>query len=282
MQHQGFDFYCNNKRLFGQYWHGQQTKAVVILVHGMGEHSGRYTGSLIPELVDAGYVVYSFDHFGHGHSEGKRGHCPSYKAVLNSIDELCEKKNETFPDLPTFLYGHSMGGNVVLNYVMRRKPPQIRGVVATSPFLRMAFDPPAWKMSAGKLFYYILPFVTMPSGIESKYISRDEREIEKYEDDPLVHNRVSPNFTIPFIKNGEWVLNNANQLETPLLLLHGTGDYITSHWASKALAKQSDLITLKLYKGGYHELHNDLERADVFQTVTEWLDAQLVNEPKLV
>ena len=275
MQHQGFDFYCHNKRLFGQYWHGEQTKAVVILVHGMGEHSGRYTGSVIPELVHAGYVVYSFDHFGHGHSEGKRGHCPSYKAVLDTIDAVSEHKEENFSNIPTFLYGHSMGGNVVLNYAMKRKH-EIQGVITTSPFLRMAFDPPSWKLSAGKLFYYILPFITLPSGIESKYISRDEREVEKYNDDPLVHNRISPNFSIPFIKRGEWVLNNPKELEVPLLLLHGTGDYITSHWASKAFAKQSELITLKLYKGGYHELHNDLDREDVFATIVSWLDGQLI------
>ncbi|QLE02702.1 alpha/beta hydrolase [Galbibacter sp. BG1] len=274
MQHQGFDFYYRNKRLFGQYWHGDSPKAVVILVHGMGEHSGRYTGSIIPELVYAGYAVISYDQFGHGHSEGKRGHCPSYNAVLNCIDEILEKKNELFPDLPVFLYGHSLGGNVVINYVMQRTSNFV-GVVATSPFLRMAFDPPSWKLSVGKLFYYFFPFVTLPSGIEPKYISRDEQEVEKYKDDPLVHDRVSPNFTFPFIKWGEWALNNPKKLETPLLLLHGTGDYITSHWASKAFAKQSDYITFKLYKGGYHELHNDLEREDVYETVISWLDASL-------
>ncbi|WP_417445244.1 lysophospholipase [Joostella sp.] len=275
MQHQGFDFYCSNKRLFGQYWHGEKMKAAVVLVHGMGEHSGRYTGSVIPELVDAGYVVFSYDHFGHGHSEGKRGHCPSYKAVLDSVDAIITEKNDRFPELPTFLYGHSMGGNVVLNYVMRRKPT-LQGVIASSPFLRMAFDPPAWKMSAGKVCYYMLPFITMPSGIKAKYISRDESEIEKYKDDPLVHDRVSPNFTIPFIKWGEWVLNNPKELEIPLLLFHGSGDHITSHWASKAFAKQSNLITFKLYKGGYHELHNDLDREDVFETIVDWLDKQLM------
>ncbi|MCM5663021.1 alpha/beta hydrolase [Galbibacter mesophilus] len=272
MQHQGFDFYSSNKRLFGQCWHGEETKAVVLLVHGMGEHSGRYTGSIIPELVHAGYAVYSFDHFGHGHSEGKRGYCPSFKAVLNTIDDALELIEERFAKLPVFLYGHSLGGNVVINYTMQRAS-SIKGIVATSPFLRMAFDPPSWKMNVGKICYYLLPFITLPSGIEPKYISRDEREIEKYKDDPLVHDRISPNYTFPFIKWGEWALNNPKKLNTPTLLLHGTGDYITSHWASKAFAKQSDYITLKLYKGGYHELHNDLEREDVFETVISWLDS---------
>ncbi|WP_335965291.1 lysophospholipase [Galbibacter sp. PAP.153] len=277
MEYQGYHFYCRNKRLFGQYWHRESPKSAVILVHGMGEHSGRYTSSLIPELVHAGYAVFSFDHFGHGHSEGKRGHCPSYKAVLDSVEAVFEKKEEVFPGLPVYLYGHSMGGNVVLNYVMQRNP-KIEGIIVTSPFLRMAFDPPSWKINMGKIFYYILPFVTMPSGIEPKYISRDEREIEKYKEDPLVHDRISPNFTFPFIKWGEWVLNNAKAIEKPILLLHGTGDYITSHWASKAFAKQSDFVTLKLYKGGYHELHNDLEKEDVYKTVIEWLDGQLYGE----
>ncbi|MCX2678739.1 lysophospholipase [Galbibacter sp. EGI 63066] len=274
MEHQGFDFFYRNTKLFGQHWREENPKAVVVLVHGMGEHSGRYTGSLIPELVYAGYAVISFDHFGHGHTEGKRGHCPSYNAVLKTVEMVFEEKEEVYGDLPTFLYGHSMGGNVVLNYAMRYDP-NIKGIIATSPLLRMAFDPPKWKMTLGKFFYRTLPFITLPSGVEPKYISRNEKEIIKYKEDPLVHNRISPNYVFPFIKWGEWVISNPKELKHPLLLLHGTGDYITSHWASKAFGKQSDLIDVKLYKGGYHELHNDLDKKDVFETVTNWMDDQL-------
>ncbi|UNY98481.1 alpha/beta hydrolase [Zhouia spongiae] len=275
MQHNEFYFYCHNKKLYGQYWKPQQLKAVVVLVHGMGSHSGRYSSFVVPEFIDKGYAVIGFDHFGHGHTEGKRGTCPGYEAVLDSITEVFDKVDELFNGFPRFLYGHSMGGNVALNYVLRRKP-ELKGVVITSPFLRIAFPTPAWKMALGKLFYRIAPNITLSSGIDAKYISRDEKEVNKYKEDKLVHNRISPNFSIPFIKAGEEAISKALQLHLPLLLLHGTDDYITSHYASKAFAKQSEKYTeLKLFEGGYHELHNDLEKQEVLNTITGWMDNQL-------
>lgn len=274
MEYQGYHFFCHNKRLFGQYWHNENPKAAIVLVHGMGEHSGRYSGSLVPELVDAGFAVFAFDLFGHGHSEGKRGCCPSYKAILDALEAVCQKKTEVFPDIDVFLYGHSLGGNLVLNYAMKRSL-NISGLIISSPYLKLAFDPPSWKLMLGKLCYYLYPKLTLPSGVDPKYISRDEVEIEKYKDDPLVHNKISPTYTFPFINNGQWIIENPTRLHHNTLLFHGSADYITSHWASKAFAKQSNNITFKLFKGGYHELHNDLEKEILYRTVIDWVNEQL-------
>lgn len=274
MEYQGYHFYCHNRRLFGQYWYNEPPKAAIVLVHGMGEHSGRYSGSLIPELVDAGFAVFGYDLFGHGHSEGKRGCCPSFKAVLNSLEAVCMKKAEIFPELDLFLYGHSLGGNLVLNYAMN-KEIHCKGLILSSPYLELAFDPPSWKLFLGKLCLYLYPKITLTSGIDPKFISRVAEEVEKYKDDPLVHNKVSPLYTFPILESGQWIMQNPDKLTIKTLLFHGTGDYITSHWASKAFAKQSPLIDLKLYKGGYHELHNDLQKEDLFKTVIDWLNEQL-------
>jgi len=149
MKHSEFKFKTfDGLLLFAQSWQPKnQTKAVVCLVHGMGEHSGRYT-YLVDRLIQTGYTVLTFDLRGHGRSPGQRGHTPSYEALLQDISSLLEVANERFPQRPSFLYGHSLGGNLVLNYVLRRQT-QLKGVIATDPWLRLAFEPPRFKIWDG-------------------------------------------------------------------------------------------------------------------------------------
>jgi alpha-beta hydrolase superfamily lysophospholipase len=274
MIYQGYEIACHGKKLFGQAWLAEDPRGVVVLVHGMGEHSGRYSSSVVPQLVGEGYSVFATDHFGHGHSEGRRGYSPGYEGVMDSIGLTQEKAQAEIPGLPVFLYGHSMGGNAVLGYAMSRKP-QVNGVISTSPFLKMAFSPPAWKMGMGKLFSYVLPWITMPSGLNPEHISREPWEVKKYIEDPLNHDKVSPNFVFPFLEKAAWMMSHAQELEVPVLLCHGTGDQITSHWATKAFAKQLKQAELHLFEGGFHELHNDLDRDEFYRIITSWLDKNI-------
>ena len=118
---------CCVTDFYGKTWQASNTKAVVVLVHGMGEHSGRYN-HVAKKLTENDFSVVAFDHFGHGKTSGKRGHNPSFEAVLESVTKTIEKAKELFPNKPIFLYGHSMGGNVVVNYSIRIKH-QIKGVI---------------------------------------------------------------------------------------------------------------------------------------------------------
>lgn len=274
MTHKEFTFNIYKTDFFGQYWQPKKAKAVVVLVHGMGEHSTRYTTSVVPKLVENDFSVVSFDHFGHGKTKGKRGHNPSFEAVLDSITEVINKANELHPNLPVFLYGHSMGGNAVINYSLRIKN-SLTGVVATSPFLRLAFQPPAIKLAVGKLLQKIVPSLTMGNELNANDISRIQEEVTTYVNDPLVHNKISPNFSLTFIDSGEWAIENAFKLNIPIFLLHGTKDKIIDYKGSKSFANNSKQATLKLYEGGYHELHNDLCKEEMLQDVVNWLDSQL-------
>jgi len=121
MKHTEFEFKTfDGLSLFGQSWQPEdRTRAVVCLIHGLGEHSGRYV-HVADSLSQAGYTLISFDLRGHGKSEGLRGHTPSYEALMQDISFLLEAANKKFPQLPFFLYGYSLGGNLVLNYVLRR------------------------------------------------------------------------------------------------------------------------------------------------------------------
>ncbi len=274
MTHQEFTFNIYKTDFFGQYWQPENPKAVVVLVHGMGEHAARYTTSVIPKLVENKYAVVAFDHFGHGKTTGKRGHNPNYNAVLESVSETIKKAQELYPNKPIFLYGHSMGGNTVINYTLRKKHT-LQGVIATSPMLKLAFEPPAWKMILGKIMQKIAPSITLSSELDATHISRIQKEIDNYVNDPLMHDKISPNFSLSFLDAGDWAIKNASKLNTPMYLLHGTDDKIIDYKGTEAFAKNAKKATLKLYKGGYHELHNDLCKEEMLQDVVDWLNSKL-------
>lgn len=263
-------FTCHGKKFSGKSYLPDHPKAAVVLVHGMGEHSGRYTYSLIPELLASRIAVYATDHFGHGNTAGKRGHCPGYEAVLDSIEANLKIVQGNAPELPVFLYGHSMGGNAVLGYAMKRKP-QLAGIISTSPLLEMAFTPPAWKMTMGRLLRSLLPSLTLPSGLNPEHISRDPGEVKKYIEDRLIHDKVSPNFVFPFLEAAQWMAANPEEMQLPVLLCHGTGDLITSYRATEVLAGKFRDARIELFDGGYHELHNDLEKEKLFEVVRSWI-----------
>jgi len=274
MTHETFTLNAHDTDLFGQIWQPDNVKSVVILIHGMGEHSSRYEDLVIPKLVENHYAIVAYDNFGHGRTKGKRGHCPSYDALMHGIRSAIDFAESKFPKVPQFLYGHSMGGNLVINYALIEHP-ELKGIIATSPFLRLAFQPPKWKMTMGKMMLRIWPSMTLPSELEVKAISRIPEEVLKYQEDTLVHDKVSPMFTLPIMQAGEWAIKNPDKLNIPMMVLHGTGDRIIDHKASEEFANGSDMISLELFENGYHELHHDLCRVELIQSVIKWLDSHI-------
>jgi alpha-beta hydrolase superfamily lysophospholipase len=271
------EFYFNiyHTKFYGQYFQPKNVKAVIVLVHGMGEHSKRYEKYVIPFFNQNSIAVLSYDQYGHGKTEGKRGHNPGYDEVLNCVEEMLNKAKNVFSEKPTFLYGHSMGGNVVINYILKRKN-NLNGAIVTSPFLRLAFDPPSWKIAIGKALQKIAPSVTMGNELELEAISRDEKEVEAYRNDPMVHDKISPNYSVVFMKTGEWAIQNSSKLNIPMLLMHGTGDRLTSYRASEEFAKNTgDKVELILYEGAFHELHNDINKNEVIEKMVSWINKQI-------
>ena len=191
--------------------------------------------------------------------------------MLESIDKCMEKAGEEFGNLPVFLYGHSMGGNVVLSYVMSR-PEKLRGAVVTSPFLRLSFDPPAWKLALGRALSKLFPSLTLANEIDASAISRDEDEVKAYLNDPLIHDRVSPAYSIAFMERGQRLVEQAAKIRVPVLLLHGSADRLTDPGASRELAeKAGSLVEYLEIDGGYHELHHDRCKEEVLNRIVKWL-----------
>ncbi len=250
-------------------------KAVVCLVHGLGEHVNRYA-NVGAAFTKSGYALFGFDQRGHGKSGGARGHTPSYDALMDDIDDLLAQAEQRYPKLPRFLYGHSMGGGEVLNYVLRRKP-SLAGVIATGPFLRLAFAPPAFKVTLGRFMNNIAPGFTQASGLETAAISRDQKVVDAYIKDPLVHDKISARQFVAVYDAGLWALEHASEFPLPLLIMHGGADRLTSAQATREFAQKGNKnITLHIWDDWYHEIHNETEQAEVFKMMTIWMDARLM------
>jgi alpha-beta hydrolase superfamily lysophospholipase len=261
-------------RLFGQNWAPEgDVRAVACLVHGLGEHSGRYA-HVAQALADGGFALMAVDWRGHGRSEGQRGHAAHYEAILDDIECLLQAAAGRHPGQERFLYGHSLGGGLVLNYVLRRRPA-LAGVIATGPALRPGFQPPRWKVAFGRATCRLLPALPLSNELDVQAISHDPAIVQAYRADPLNHYRVSVRLGIDILDSGEWALAHAADFPLPLLLMHGSRDRITSAPASRLFAERvGGACTLRIWDGCYHELHNEPEQAAVLACLVEWLSAR--------
>jgi alpha-beta hydrolase superfamily lysophospholipase len=252
----------------------RMAKAVVALVHGHGEHSRRYA-HVATAFTKAGYALVGFDLRGHGLSAGPRGHAPSYSALMDDLAAFLLHVGARFPKLPVFLYGHSLGGNLVLNFALRRKP-RVRGVIASSPWLMLTHDPPAYKLVLARAMNALAPAFAQKSGIETAALSRDAAIVKAYEHDSLVHDRISARMFTAIYESGLWALDHAAEFPVPLLLMHGTGDRIASAEASRQFASRGGTsVTARYWKGWYHELHNEPGHDRLFAAMLKWMDGVL-------
>lgn len=270
---QNFKVNLDKEILNSAFFPSENPQYTLILVHGMGEHFMRYANYVIPRLNKAGCNVYAYDHVGHGESSGKRGHTPSYEFEMKCISHFVELAKETNKEV--LLYGHSMGGNCVINYSLKQDSRVSRYIVS-SPMLALAFAPPLWKTLLGNIALYLAPKVTLNNGLDASKISKDPTEVKKYVEDPLNHDLVSPNFSMLFLKKGKYALKHKNLLNHPMLLLHGDADQITSFKASQNFALENKEVTFAPIKGGYHELHNDLEKKEFMNIIIKWIHGSTI------
>ncbi|HTX79890.1 MAG TPA: lysophospholipase [Longilinea sp.] len=265
----------DNLKIFGQIWQPEKdVRAVIALVHGLGEHCNRYN-HLAEFYNQQGIAVISFDLRGHGRSEGQRGHAPSYDAIGDDIQHLLDEAAQRFPDKPIFLYGHSLGGSLVLYFALKRKPA-IKGVIATSPGLETAQPVKGAKLVLGRIMNAIYPTFSMPNDLDRSGLSRDPEVAKAYNADPLVHGVISARLGMELLDNGQYVIAHAAEFPLPLLLMDGSADRLVSPAASAAFAaKAPKTTTFKMWEDHYHELHNEPDKQSVFDYELGWIDAQL-------
>lgn len=257
----------DGRRLFGRVWPATTKPwGVLGVVHGLGEHIGRY-GRFASFFQESGVTVLGFDQRGHGQTGGR---LPSFQTLAADVDLVIAELADC-GDVPRFLYGQSLGGGLVVHSLLR-KEQQVLGAISSAPLLVPAFEPPAWKLRLAKWLYRAWPSFSLASGVRAADLSRDPEAVRRYLADPLVHRRVSAVLGHTMLEAGRWSLANADRLNRPLLLMHGTEDRITSCEASREFANKSqDWCTLMLWDGLFHDLHDEPERLDVLASVIDWM-----------
>jgi alpha-beta hydrolase superfamily lysophospholipase len=252
---------------------GDKARALIIFVHGLGEHIKRYE-SWAAMLRNEGISFTGLDLPGHGRSDGSRGNIRSYSVTDEMIGILHENVRKIFPGVPVFIYGHSLGGGIVLDYILRKKP-DFKGAVVTSPWLKLSFQPSKFKILLAGAMKSILPGMIQPSGLVMDHISHDRTVVERYAADPLVHDKISVSLFHSAMNAAGKSLANASNLHIPLLIMHGSDDLLCSPEGSREFASRSNLAELKIWEGGYHELHNEPFRNEVFAYLIGWINKTL-------
>lgn len=245
-------------------------KGLVFIIHGLSDHGGRFV-FVAESLVKEGYVCVVPDLRGNGNSGGKRGHFSSMEQIIDDLDFLVEKCRERFKGLPLIIYGQSMGGNLALHYgVLRQK--EITCIISSSPWIKLTTPPSPLVTIIGKGIGKLFPSFTIPNGINPFNLCQDKVICQLYADDPLIHGKITLNTFNTIQASGEWVLNHAEDIKIPILLMHGTGDKITLFEASRQFAlKNSANCTFIAWEAMLHELHNEIEKEKVLDQVLTWL-----------
>jgi alpha-beta hydrolase superfamily lysophospholipase len=256
-----------------------KTKPSIILMHGLGEHSGRYIH--IARFFNAlGFFVRTFDQRGHGQSAGPRGDVPDSEAILRDtqmvINDFAKHTGK-----PPLLFAHSMGGLFATHLVLAHLAP-VSGIILASPALAVRLT--STQKFLFKLSQIFIPGLGIPHGTNGRFLSHDNEVVLAYQNDALVHSRISARLFESMLKSMRYVSEHANQLTIPLLLLVAQDDQVVDISGSEDFSNQLRLAQNKnfesgkiktiYYPGFYHELFNELDALRVFDDVREWLVRQ--------
>ncbi|HOX40077.1 MAG TPA: lysophospholipase [Candidatus Brocadiia bacterium] len=268
----------NAQKLYGQAWLPEPSsgkpKAAVCLVHGMGEHSGRYA-HVGKALNMAEYALLTFDLRGNGKSEGRHGYIPSFEAWMSDVDRLLARADELYPGIPRFLYGHSMGSMIVLGYALKRRP-KITGAIVTGAAFRSSIEPSKALLAFARLMNNIWPTFTIANDLDIGGISRDPEVVKAAEADPLSHDRVSVRLGNVLLDTRKWVWEHAEDFPLPLLMMHGSADPLCLEDPAREFSTRvPGDCAFKSFPGLYHEVHNEPEKQEVFAFLIEWLNSHL-------
>ena len=259
--------------IFFQNWIVSSPKAVLIAVHGLAEHSGRYE-NLINALDGSGISIYALDHRGFGRSGGKKGHVDSFSDYIYDLKLFVDLVKEQNRGVPLLMLGHSLGGVISCRYALEYGD-DLNGLVLSSAGFVLSTEIPAWKKAAASFLSSSMPQFTMSNGLSSSGLSHDRDVIEAYDNDPMVHDRVSARFFSEFTKASAECLSRSFELTLPVLLIHGKTDPIVDYKGSEMVferASSSDK-ELHIFDGLYHETMNEVpeERKKVLAVVTAWI-----------
>ena len=246
-------------------------RALVLIVHGLGEHAGRYE-RLASTLNGWGYAVRSFDLHGHGESGGVRGSLPSDDCLLEDLAEILdESRAHMAPDLPLVLLGHSLGGLLAARLVALQLRP-VDALVLSSPALDPGLNP------LQKLLLAVLPGLVpelrLGNGLQPRYLSHDPQVVAAYRADRLVHDRISARLARFIAQAGAATLAQAPHWRVPTLLLYAGLDHLVNASGSRRFAAlaPAGVVQSQCFDALYHEIFNEAQAQPVFDALQAWLN----------
>ena len=262
--------------IFYQVWQPDgPARAVIMIAHGVAEHSGRYQ-QLAEYFAEHGYVVAAVDHEGHGKSDGTPGFIERFDNYAQTLDLLRTRLQADYPELPFILLGHSMGGLIAAYYLLEAQS-KFAMCVLSGPAIKSDVEPPGWQAVIIRWLARWLPKLGVLK-LDTNAISRDPEVVAAYKKDPLVYDgKLSARQVVEMFDAMHTVERDAHKISLPLLLLHGSEDRLTAPAGSQFLYDNvsSTEKSLKFYPGLYHEIFNEPERLEVFKDVLSWCDSQL-------
>lgn len=248
---------------------------VIVLVHGLGEHSKRYN-ELVSWLVMYEYAVLGYDQYGHGRSPGRCAALMSDMQLVRDLDNIVSEVKKCFKGVPVYLLGHSVGGLVVLDYVLAH-PNDVAGVIALSPALKVHSEMRGLILP---LILKVAPNFAVNNSLPISGISRDSHVVTAYKQDELVHAKITPRLAHYILMAGKRVRSYAQSWQVPTLLLYAADDQLVDSRGSVEFSKEAPLhvLTVKCFERAYHELHHEPDTSEFYRALENWLPGKYCRE----
>lgn len=261
-----------NNQVYFYKWGQSKPKAIIILVHGLGEHIRRYDEQF-EYLSNQGFITLAADLKGHGQSAGTRGVWNDINEQYEIISEVFKMAQTDYPQIPIFLYGHSMGGNIAIGYMIDRRP-KVKGLIITGAAIKTPKDMPSFIVNALLSSPPLIQNIVIPNGLNLKSLCSDKKIIEEYKKDPLVHTKVSLAAGATILKNAQTILSYKLENDYPVLLMHGAKDTICYPKGTELLSREvfMNKVTIKIWGNMYHEIHNETDKKQVWDFMMDWMN----------
>ncbi len=261
-----------NLSLYYQSWQlTKSPKAILLVVHGFAEHSGRYM-NLVNYFVPKSYAVYGLDHRGHGNSEGLRGCVEGFSYYLDDLKTFFDIVRDKHGNAKIFIVGHSMGGTIATAYAVHHQD-EFDGLILSGAGLKVAISVSPALIMIARIFSLLLPKTSI-AGFNASVISQDKAVVDAYMNDPLVYRgKVRARLGAELVRIMQELPRQMPKIALPILIMHGTADQLSDPRGSELLYERvsSRDKTLKLYDGFYHEIFNEPKREQVFKNMETWL-----------
>ena len=265
-----------NANIFYQAWLPEgNVKAVLLVVHGLGEHCGRYM-NVVNHFVPLGYAVYGLDHLGHGKSEGRREYVENFEDYTSTLKIFCNLVKGWQAGKPVFLLGHSMGG-LITSYYLLDHQANFNGAVISAPLVKIDASISQATITLGKILSVLIPKAGVLA-LDANGVSRDPEVVRVYVNDPLVfHGKTPARLAAELLKAMRRVTAEADKITLPFIVVQGGEDKLVDPAAAQMLYDKagSQDKTIKIYEGLYHEVFNEPERARVLKDIETWLAAHV-------